>query len=79
MRDPSVLQVGQRCVLEGVSRVYKNSLANRRLRVCDVDSIGDGHALQDEPMMIEGKVCVLEKSAQRVKVSGQARAEAGGT
>ena len=79
MRDPAVFEVGQRFVLKSAVRVYKSPFANRTLRGCDIKAIGDGHALQDKPMMIEGKVRVLEKSTQRVKVSGHACAEAEGT
>ena len=60
------------------AKVYKHA-HDCILRAFDIRGLGDGHELQDNPMMIEGNVRVLEEGNQRVKVSGQARAEAGGS
>ena len=60
-------------------RVFKHPFANKTLRGRDVKGIGDGNLLlRDNPMMIEGSVTVLELNADRIKVTGNARADVGG-
>ena len=54
-------------------------VANKPLRGDDVNGIGDKHRLRDHPMMIQGRVKVLELGVARHKVSGDALAEAAGT
>ena len=74
-----LLEVGKRFKLKNSLRVYKKTLANRTLRGSDIKAIGEGHALQDNPLMINRFVRILEESNHRVKVTGSAFAELEGT
>ena len=60
------------------ARLYKAPHAYNTVRGMDVKALGEDHALCDKPMFIEGHIEVLQEGENRTKVSGRARAEAGG-
>ena len=60
--SPMSLEVGKGFQLKSSLRVYKVPVANKALRGTDIKAIGESHALQDKPLMIDGFVRVLEES-----------------
>ena len=69
---------GDRHNLRKPARVYKHASANKTLWGSDIRAIGEAHVLRDSPLFVEGAVGILERAAERVRVVGYARAEAGG-
>ena len=65
--------------LEKPVRMYKRAYGNNSIRGRDLKGIGDGHALEDRPLFVEGAVKVVEQTQQRIKVKVNARAEVGGS
>ena len=75
----------QICVAPGCSmtlqeprRLFRHPFANKTLRGGDVQGIGEGSELRDNPMFMEGLVKVAATNDRRIKVVGKVRAEPAG-
>ena len=68
---------GRSMTLQEPKTLFGYPFANKTLRG-DVQGIGGGNMLRDNPMFVEGCVEVVAKSDRRIKVVGEARAEPAG-
>jgi len=64
--------------LQEPRRLFRHPFANKTLRGGDVQGIGEGSELRDNPMFMEGFVKVAATNDRRIKVVGEARAEPAG-